>query len=170
MKIIAELYSEEIVKEFGENFLPHELIVVKNVRGIVKKEDGQVALAYYGKMDFHALIGGGVEKGEAVEDAIVREVKEETGFDSKIIDEVGCIFEFRKDREGNNSLIISYCYKLETIGVQGKLQITEHEKEIRFGLRWLSETEALKTLQEDLVSTEKKGKKRERDYLFLSHA
>jgi len=170
MRILAELYSEDIIKKFGENFLPHELNVVKNVRGVVKKDDGQIALAYYGKYDFHALVGGSVEKGEKVEEAVIREVKEETGFDSKIIDEVGVILEFKKGREDKNTLVITYCYKLETVGNQEKLAITDHEKEIRFGLRWMSQTEALKTLHEDLISTEKKGKKRERDYLFLSYS
>jgi len=170
MKLIAELCSEEIIEELGKDFLPNEFNVVKKTRGIVKREDGLIALVYSGKFDSHSLVGGSVEKGETTEEAIVREVKEETGFDSKITDEVGCILEFTKRSDGRNSLILTYCYKLEAIGEQGKLTLTEKEKDQRFGLRWLSETEALKTIHQDAIASEKLGKKKERDYLFLSYS
>lgn len=170
MQLIAELYSEQYLKEFGDQLLPRELNVIKNVRGILKREDNLIALAYYDKLEFHALVGGGVESGEAPEVAILREVKEETGFDSEIIDEVGIIFEYRKGRkDGKWALIISYCYILKAVGDSSEIDLTESEKEIGFQLKWLPKDDALKNLKEDMLRTEKEGFKRERDYLFLSY-
>lgn len=171
MKLIAELYSDEILKELERQPLPRQLQVVRNVRAILKNQEGQIALAFYDKHNYHSLVGGGIEPGESTEHAVLREVREETGFNSKVVDEIGMTLEYRKGKKDNKwSLIITYCYKLETIGEQEQVQLTDNEKEIGFKLKWVSETEGLKKLYQDILTTEKLGAKRERDYLFLSHS
>jgi 8-oxo-dGTP pyrophosphatase MutT (NUDIX family) len=47
---------------------------------VVIIEDGKILLTR--QWDGHSLIGGGIEKGEALEDAVAREVKEETGLNA----------------------------------------------------------------------------------------
>ncbi|MDI6889152.1 MAG: NUDIX hydrolase [Methanocellales archaeon] len=62
----------------------------------------------------YALPGGFVEKGETVEQALVREVKEETGLDVDIVKLVGVYSEPDRDPRGR---VISLCYLAKAIGV-----------------------------------------------------
>ena len=49
-------------------------------RGLIIQGD-QILLGYFGANDFYVLPGGGVEGNEHLTDALIREVKEETGYD-----------------------------------------------------------------------------------------
>lgn len=55
--------------------------VVPSVVAIVQDEDGRVLMIHKTDNDKWALPGGGHEIGESIADTVVREVKEETGYD-----------------------------------------------------------------------------------------
>lgn len=50
-----------------------------SVRGIIFTEDGKMALAHSRKRHYYKFPGGGIEAGENHIEALLREVKEETG-------------------------------------------------------------------------------------------
>lgn len=50
-----------------------------SVRGIILR-DGKVLMVYSRKYDYYKFPGGGIEPGEGMDQALSREVREETGF------------------------------------------------------------------------------------------
>jgi ADP-ribose pyrophosphatase YjhB (NUDIX family) len=63
--------------------------VVPSVVAAVLDEDGRLLLIHKTDNDLWALPGGGHEVGESISDTVVREVKEETGYDVEVTDLVG---------------------------------------------------------------------------------
>lgn len=58
--------------------------VVPSVVAIVRDEQGRVLMIHKTDNDRWALPGGGHEPGESITDTVVREVKEETGYDVEV--------------------------------------------------------------------------------------
>lgn len=58
--------------------------VVPSVVGVVTDGDGRVLLIHKTDNNLWALPGGGHEIGESIADTVVREVKEETGYDVEV--------------------------------------------------------------------------------------
>jgi 8-oxo-dGTP diphosphatase len=78
--------------------------------------DGKIVLIRRGHEPFKgwlALPGGFVEKDETVEQAVVRETKEETGLDTEIVRLIGVYSEPGRDPRGPT---VSVCYRLRVTG------------------------------------------------------
>ena len=58
--------------------------MVPSVVAIVQDDDGRVLMIHKTDNDRWALPGGGHEPGESIGDTVVREVKEETGYDVEV--------------------------------------------------------------------------------------
>lgn len=97
---------------------------VKRIRltvdGIVIK-DGKILLVKRAKDPFKgrwALPGGFVEYGEKMEEAVTREVKEETGLDTRIIRLFGVYSDPERDPRGHTVSIV-YCLKISGGKIHG---------------------------------------------------
>jgi 8-oxo-dGTP pyrophosphatase MutT (NUDIX family) len=71
--------------------LPYE--IRERVEGIVYNDEGKIALIKAGKYHYHVFPGGGIESNETPYEALIREVREETGVQIKNIVELGMIIE-----------------------------------------------------------------------------
>ena len=83
--------------------------------GIVVIDD-RIVLIKRGREPFkgmHALPGGIVEYGESVEQCVVREIEEETGLRTRVLDLVGVYSEAGRDPRGH---FITLAYNLQPIG------------------------------------------------------
>ena len=105
----------------------------------------------------YALPGGFVEYGEKVEDAAVREAKEETGLAVKLQDIIGIYSELGRDPRGH---VASIVYLAEVVG--GHLNAsTDAEEAIKFRFDEIPENLAFdhKDILEDALKLWRKNKK-----------
>lgn len=79
----------------------------KSARVILENEAGELAIQHLQNYNFYKLPGGGVDPGETVEEALVREVREEVGCDCVITRPIGVTIEYRSKYK---LLHISYCF------------------------------------------------------------
>ncbi len=83
-------------------------------------KDGKILLVKRGREPFkgrHALPGGFVEHGETVEEAVIRELKEETSLKTEVVRLLGVYSDPKRDPRGQ---VISVVWQLKLIG--GKLK------------------------------------------------
>lgn len=60
-------------------------------RGILLDDNLNIAMMYMSENGYYKLPGGGIEASETPEMAFLREVKEETGYSSVIVKELGYV-------------------------------------------------------------------------------
>ncbi|MBY0538204.1 NUDIX domain-containing protein [Patescibacteria group bacterium] len=106
MKILAEI-SDATVGIGEAEKLKSTYELRKSARVILVNEAGEIAIQHLQNYRFYKLPGGGVDPGESIEEALVREVREEVGCDCEILRPVGVTIEYRAKYK---LLHISYCY------------------------------------------------------------
>ena len=91
-------------------------------------ENGKILLTR--QWGSYSLIGGGVEKGETIEESIVREVKEETGLTiipDKIIHQATTFFKRNAEAQANQSIQLYFTHS-QLHGQINNDNITDSEK------------------------------------------
>ncbi len=63
--------------------------VVPSVVAVVEDNDGRILMIHKTDNDLWALPGGGHDIGESIRDTVVREVREETGYDVEVTNIIG---------------------------------------------------------------------------------
>ncbi len=113
-------------------------------KGIVLDSDGNIALLSNGE---HSLFpGGGVEEGEAYEEAFIRECKEEIGCDVGVLYSIGDAVHFRAN--GMKKYETRF-FVAKVLGEKG-YPTTTASGELACTISWLTEAEIFKILEEQM--------------------
>lgn len=121
----------------------------KIARAVLINDNNEVCLLKilgdddFGHRDYVETPGGGVNENEDLKEAVVREIKEETGCDATVIDEIGYVDDYYNLIHRHN---ITYYYLLKVNGY-GTSALEEQEKSIIKGLLWLDFNKAIKAYE-----------------------
>lgn len=95
MKLLATITDKEV---FGKEIKFNGKCSLRAVaRAIVLDKNKNIAILHAKNYGFHKLPSGGIEKGENMEKALERELKEEIGCGVGIVKELGKIIEIKKE-------------------------------------------------------------------------
>ena len=118
-----------------------------SARAIIRMEDGRLAMVYGRKYGYYKFPGGGIWDGEQPQQALVREVQEETGLLvwPESIQEYGSVLRCQKSARQKDVVfeqqnVYYFGSVQETAGNQN---LDEYEKEAGFVLRLVRPEEAI---------------------------
>lgn len=112
-------------------------------RGIISK--GEKYLLIYSKYGDYKFPGGGAEPLEELEDTLIREVKEETGYKviKTSVTKYGKVLERRKGETADVLEMESNYYLCEVEAEVGNQNLDEYEKEYNYQIVWMTLSEAI---------------------------
>ncbi len=113
-------------------------------RAVILDSEGKIALMYVAEYDIYKLPGGGIDENESLDEALNREIKEETGCDIEVDSLIGMVIE---KRDQWKLFQVSHCFKTK-LKSKGEQNLTKEEKETGFSLYWANDLdEAIKLVK-----------------------
>jgi ADP-ribose pyrophosphatase YjhB (NUDIX family) len=111
---------------------PQANSLVPSVNVVVTNDAGEILLIRRSDNDNWALPGGGIEIGESLTQAAIREVKEETGIDCQITGLVGIYTDPKHIilYTSNNEARQEFSIVLTATAVSGELTISDESQEV----------------------------------------
>lgn len=123
---------------FGNTFETDSsnLILTARAYGIIIK-DNKILLVR--QWDGYSLPGGGIEIGEAIDEALVREVEEETGYVIEMNRIINCETVFYKshNKEKFSHALCFYCSHKNISDFKKERKLTKNEQKYSFGAEWI---------------------------------
>lgn len=122
-----------------------------SVRGIVLRTD-RVAMVHSLKYDYYKFPGGGIEPGESQTETLIREVREEAGFEvlPETIREYGRVYRVQKSDQPSYSMFCqeNYYYLCEVSSEIQPQKLDDYEREEGFTLEFVTPEAAIRTNRE----------------------
>lgn len=140
------LLFEIVTKDYDPN---GTAFVRPSVRGIILR-DGKVAMVHSLKYDYYKFPGGGIEAGESLEEALMREVKEEAGLRviAGSVREYGLVRRVQKSDRAGYFVQDNYYFLCDTHKEAGEQCLDDYEAEERFTLEFVDPIHAICTNRE----------------------
>jgi 8-oxo-dGTP diphosphatase len=113
---------------------------VKAAGGVVRRDDGAIAVVHRPRYDDWSLPKGKLDPGESWEQCALREVFEETGLRCALVAELSPVF--YKDRKGRGKAVRYWLMEPEAESAGGTFEPNEEVDE----LRWLAPEQAAELL------------------------
>lgn len=117
-----------------------------SVRCLLFNKKQKVFLAYFPQLQHHIIIGGGIHNNETIEQALHREVREETGYQLQNIQELGIIVH---EKTSAKQLETQYCYIAQTTWEKQDIQHSPWEQKKEMRIETYTLDQALLTLKKD---------------------
>jgi ADP-ribose pyrophosphatase YjhB (NUDIX family) len=121
------------VDYFNDPNAPKANSLVPSVTAIVQDDRGHLLMVHKTDNDLWAVPGGGMDVGEYMHQAVVREVKEETGIDVEVTGIVGIYTNpnhVMAYDDGEVRQQCSICFTTRMLG--GEIKTSSETKEVRF--------------------------------------
>lgn len=139
MKLINKL----IDNQYEFTYIDHSRIIA---RAFLLNDNNEVCLLkiegndIFGNRNYFETPGGGVNNNESLSEAVVREIKEETGYNSIMLQEIGYVEDYYNLIHRHN---INYYFLLKVTSYD-KTDLLEYEKSIIKEVKWFSLEDAIK--------------------------
>lgn len=161
--LIAELTDKNVLGTEGLCVNPSR--TRKTSRAVVINKDGLYAVMYAEKFGLHSLPGGGIEGDESPEDALRREISEETGCSCDHIEPLGIITEnrFHADYTAVSYYFVVHCHSESTSPHFTEAEIAEHTM-----LKWCTFEEAIHLIRDCSHTTNQRKFLQARDIAALN--
>lgn len=173
MKKIATIYQKDVFPQMAEDS-NIEYIVRNTGKAIMIDNKGKIGLVGNKENDFLQLPGGGIDEGENIDEGVIRECLEETGYAVEIKSEIGIIDDYRPRGKKHN---VNFCYVVSVVGERGEVSHTEDESNIGMHTKWMDVKTTLdifrkqeKDLKEGKITFYNTGFNILRDLKFLEEA
>jgi len=170
--ITMKLLGTVTEKDFGRTEQPEKRStyrVRKAARAILVNVNNEIALMHVANHNYYKLPGGGVDDGEEIHDALLRELQEEVGaseFD--VLCEIGEVDEYRDEWEVKAE---HYGFVAKLTGPLHTPQRTQKELDHGYTTVWAQNIDDAIDLVESGTPTEYgQGFERKRELIFLRQA
>lgn len=161
-KLITELTDKNVLGTEGLAVNPAN--TRKTARAIVINKDGLYAVMYAANFGLHSLPGGGLDGDETPEEALRREVLEETGCSCDVIRPLGII---KENRFHADYTAVSYYFVVHCHSENAQPQLTEAELAEGTMLKWCSLEEAVHLIKDCTHDTNQRKFLQARDIAAL---
>jgi 8-oxo-dGTP diphosphatase len=167
MQLLATLHDRDIDPTISAGS-PTDFQTRRAARGVLLDERNRIYLMHVSRHNYHKLPGGGIDPGEKITAALLREFMEEVGCNATVIAEIGKIVEYR---ETDRLKQTSYCYLARRAGTQRPAaleagEIMDGMMEVKAG----DIAEAITLLEHDVPDTLEGKFIVRRDITFLRQA